>query len=207
MRMLKAGGPTKADLRVVDVGDGPLVVKDFAAKASWVRLIGRLQIGRECRAYRWLGALPGLAPFVGRVDAHALALGWIDGGQLSEAARRPGEGALLLSRLREIVERMHRTGLVHLDLRGRENVMLDAEGRILVLDLASAMWFRPGGLASRLFARPLQAADEAAMLKWKILLDAGPYTDDERAFLERYRFWRALWIFNRKRPRRAKASN
>jgi hypothetical protein len=200
VRMLKTAGPTKADLYVVDVGEGPLVVKDFGRKAWWVRLIGRLQISRECRAYDWLGPMPGVARLVGRVDAHALALEWIDGEQLSQAAGRLDRGEALYERLREIVGKMHRKGLMHLDLRGRENVMLGNDDRIHVLDLASAIWFRPDGWPRRLFARWFELTDTAALLKWKRLLKAGAYTDDEESFLRRYRFWRALWVFNRKRP-------
>ena len=200
--LLKHGDKTKADLRIVDLGEGRIVVKDFADKAWWVRLIGRFQIARECRAYRWLGPLPGLPRFLGRIDAHALALEWIDGQQLAVAPDRREGGEGRLDRLREIVERLHRTGLTHLDLRGRENVMLDPEGRIYILDLASAIWFRPGGLPHRLFSRWFELTDEAALLKWKRMLSAGPYTEEEEDFLRRYRFWRSLWLLNRKRHRK-----
>jgi hypothetical protein len=111
------------------------------------------------------------------------------------------DGAATHRELGEIVERMHAAGLVHLDLRGRENVLMGADGRLFVVDLASALWFRPGGWAHRLCFRSLAKLDEAALMKWKHLLGAGPYTERERSFLHRYRFWRALWIFNRKRPR------
>jgi hypothetical protein len=201
VRWLKRGGPTKADLMIVDLGEGPLVIKDFGRRAAWVRLIGRLQISRECRAYRWLGPMPGLPRLIGRVDKHALALQWIEGEQLVLACERVVDGAATHHELREIVERMHRAGLVHLDLRGRENVLMGPEGQLFVVDLASAFWFRPGGWAHRWFFPSLEKLDEAALMKWKHLLGAGPYTEMEQSFLHRYRFWRALWIFNRKRPR------
>lgn len=198
--MLEAGRSIKADLSCVDLGPGPLVVKDFAAKAAWVRAIGRVQIARECRAYRWLGPLPGLPRFIGRIDAYALAIEWIDGEPLDRAARG-GDGAELYARLERIVERLHQRGLVHLDLRGRQNVLLGRDGEVYVLDLAGAVWLRPGGWPARLLARGLALADRAAMLKWKRLLDAGPLTESDRAFLRRWRWLRALWIFNRKGPR------
>jgi hypothetical protein len=203
--MLKAGGPTKADLRVVDLGHGPLVVKDFARKARWVRRIGQLQISRECRAYAWLGPIPGLARLVGRIDRHALALELIEGEELARSPRRLENGPRHLERLREIVDAMHTRGLAHLDLRGRENVMLDDRDGIHVLDLAAAVWFRPGGLAHRLFFGWLKLADEAALLKFKRLLGAGEYTEEEQAFLRRFNFYRSLWIFNRKpSPRKSR---
>ena len=75
-------------------------------------------------------------------------------------------------------------------------------GQFLLKDgvlLASAVWLRPGGLAHRLLFRWMTQVDRSALLKWKGLLQAGPYTPDEQSFLRRYRFFRSLWIFNRKR--------
>ena len=53
--------------------------------------------------------------------------------------------------------------------------------------------------ATAIQTTPGAKADRAAMLKWKQILDPGSFTDEERAFLRRYRFWRSLWIFNPKR--------
>jgi serine/threonine protein kinase len=198
VRGLHAGGPTKADLSIVDLGEGPMVVKDFRDKAWWVRVIGRIQIAREARAYRWLGDHPGLPRFVGRIDAHAMAMELIDGEQATLALDRVSDRVAMHRRLTEIVESLHEAGMVHLDLRGRENVILGRNGELYVLDLASAVWTRPGGVPHRLFHRWLRLTDVAALLKWKRLLAAGAYTAEEEAFLERYRFWRALWPFNRK---------
>jgi len=200
LRWLKKGGPTKADLKIVDLGQGRLVVKDFSAKAAWVRWIGRLQIARECRAYRWLGPMAGIPRFAGRVDAHALAMEWIDGELLAFLPERRLDGVAMRGKLREVVDRLHDAGLVHLDLRGKDNVVLAPDGGVYVLDLAAAVWFRPGSWPHRLCFRWFVRTDEAAMLKWKRILSSDPYTDEEQAFLRRYRFWRALWIFNPKRP-------
>jgi serine/threonine protein kinase len=200
MRWLKRGGPTKADLKIVDLGQGALVIKDFSVKAAWVRWIGRLQIARECRAYRWLSGMPGIPRFAGRVDAHALAMEWIEGELLAFLPERRAGGSVTHGKLSEVVERMHDAGLVHLDLRGKDNVVLTPDGRVYVLDLAAAVWFRPGGWPHRLFFRRFVMTDIAALLKWKRILGSEPYTEDEQAFLRRYGFWRALWIFNRKRP-------
>ena len=175
---LKRGGPTKADLSIIDLGQGPMVVKDFGNKAAWVRLIGRVQISRECRAYRWVGPIPGLPRLLGRIDAHALALEKIEGQELVFMPDRWDDGVAKHEQLTEIVERLHRTGLFHLDLRGIENVMLGPDGRVFVLDLAAAIWVRPKGRCARLFSSWLEMTDRAALLKWKIILNAGRLTDE-----------------------------
>lgn len=195
---LKRGGPTKADVSAVEQGQGEIVIKDFAHKAWWVRWIGRLQISRECRAYRRLQGMSWLPRLIGRIDRHALALERIDGVELAFEPNRREDGVATHARLTEIVREMHRAGVVHLDLRGKENVLLGSTGQLFVFDLASAVCFRPGGLFDRLCGDWLRMTDEAALLKWKRILGALPYSEAELAFLERYRFWRRLWIFNRK---------
>lgn len=197
-RWLKRGGPTKADVSAVDLGQGEIVIKDFADKAWWVRCMGRLQIARECRAYRRLQGMSWLPRWIGRVDAHAFALERIEGVELAFQPDRRERGVETHARLIEIVHEMHRAGVVHLDLRGKENVLIGSTGQLYVFDLASAVCFRPGGVLDRLAGNWLRMTDEAALLKWKRILGALPYSEEEQAFLDRYRFWRRLWIFNRK---------
>ncbi len=196
-RCLKRGERDKADLLEIDLGHGPLVVKDFFSKSWWVRWLGRVQLARELRAYRILGPLPGLARLVGRVDAYAVAFEKIEGRPLGYDPRRTENGAAKLGQLRAILDRIHAAGVVHWDLRARENVLVDGRGTVYVVDLASAVHLRPGGLAHRLLFERFKLVDESAYLKWKRILEAGPYTADERAFIERYRFWRSLWFHRR----------
>jgi serine/threonine protein kinase len=193
--VLHRGAPDKADLVVVDLGEGALVVKDFASKPWIWRLLGRVQIGREAAAYRRLDGVEGVPKFFGRVDAHAIAIEKIEGHQLAFAPDRFERGGAYVEQLRAIVSRLHARGLVHNDLRGRENVLVRPDGSLVIVDLAAALRLDPGG---RLF-RVLAAADDAALLKWKALLAPEAFTDEERAFLERFARWRRLWPFNRKR--------
>lgn len=197
-RILKQGNRRKADLLLVRTGEGPAVVKDFSGKGLWGRTIGRIQIAREARAYARLGPMEGVPRFLGRVDAHALALAEVEGRQLAFARDLHSEGPAILARLRSLIDRMHERGLVHLDLRGRENVMVRPDGGLVVVDLAGAVHLRPGSLGHRLLFRWLTRADESAFLKWKLLLDPAGLTEEERAFLERFERVRSLWVFNRK---------
>ena len=205
--LLKDGGRNKADLLIVDVGEGRLIVKDFARRPWLYRQLGKLQIGRECRAYRWLGPMQGLPRFAGRIDAYALAIEKIDGKQLGRAPERLERGEQLYRELGRLVERLHTRGLVHWDMRGKENVLLCADGSLVILDLASAGWLRPGGLAHRLFFSKMKSVDKSALLKWKRVLQAGPYTPEEQAAVDRHRRWRSLWPFNRKQVRRPTGPN
>lgn len=192
------GGPTKADVWVAETVEfGRVVVKDFAAKGTLVRVWGRVQIAREARFLARLGDI-GIAPrLVGRIDHYALALEFIAGTPMFE---HPGESARPhLAALRKALDEAHARGIVHNDLRGRENVLLRADGQgVVVLDWASAMQLKPGSLAHRLFFRALKSVDESAYLKWKDMLDPSSITREDHAAMERFRRWRWLWPFNRK---------
>jgi hypothetical protein len=192
------GERDKADLLLFErSGEPPLIVKDFEHKPPWGRTVGRLMVSREVRAYEKLGPTPGIPRFAGRIDARAFAIERIEGTPLAFAPDRTEDGPGKLRQLREILDRMHRAGIVHLDLRGRENVILDTRGRIYVIDLASAVWLRPGSWRHRLLFGWLEKMDEAACLKWKTIVEAGPFTDDEQKFVDRFRMLRPLWFHRR----------
>jgi serine/threonine protein kinase len=203
--VLKAAGPTKADLLVLDLPQGGVVIKDYAGKPWWARPWGRWQIARECRAYAFAGGQPFLPRLLGRVDGLALALERVPGAQLADVHREYPDKAALLAALRTAIDALHVKGIVHLDLRGRENVMVTREGRVVLLDLGGAIWLRPGGLLHRLFFPLLVAADEAAWIKWKEMLSPGNLDAREKAFERRFRRLRTLWIFNPKGAWRRKA--
>lgn len=202
--ILVRGVGAKADVLLVSVDGGSVVVKDFAGRNVWIRQLGRLQIRRETAAYRWLSGLHGIPAFVGRVDPWALAVERIDGERLAFAVLGPEDGARHVAELRRILNEIHARGVVHNDLRGRENVLLRRDGGLALVDFAAAMRLRPGGILHRLLFRRLAMADEAAFLKWKGMIAPGSYTPADEEFLRRFARWRALWPFN---PKRRKAKS
>jgi serine/threonine protein kinase len=199
--VLVRGGLGKADVLAVELSSGPMIVKDFARSAWWLRWLGVLQIAREARAYGHLEGVAGIPRFYGKIDRLALALEKIEGERLA-FVKLPGlEGEKYLRKLRRIVDAIHERGVVHNDLRGRENVILGRDGELRVIDFAGALHLSPGGLLHRFLFRRLATTDEAAFLKWKGMLAPGTYTDADRAFLARFERLRALWPFNPKRGR------
>ena len=199
--VLRTGRRGNADLYIVDLGDGPLVVKDFAAKSWLVRLLGRVQIVHECGAYQWLDGVEGLPRFIGRIDRYALAIERIDATQLTYASSRYSAGTRHLEGLRRVLDSFLTRGFAHLDLRGRRNVLIRPDGRIVVLDLAGALWFRPGGFWHRLLSPLISWNHKNTLFKWKVLLAPHALSEDERASLQRFRRLQRLWVFNRKGSR------
>jgi hypothetical protein len=190
------GSPTKAAIRVCDSGGRRIVVKDVRGMHPIVRwLYGRRVLRREERALRALAGVPGVPPLLGRIDADALALEFV----AAEPIHRHLEAARLrhaCAQLAERIEQLHRRGVVHLDLRQKRNVLVDAQGEVYLVDFQSAWVLKPGGLALRMLA----PFDRSAELKfrWRYapeLLDAAECAKARR--LERLG---RLWIFNRFGP-------
>ncbi len=205
--MLRPARPKKADLFRVDVGDGPMVVKDFSRRSRFRRLVGRIQVGRETRAYARLGAVDGVPRFIGRIDAHALALELVPCEEFTvlrdEPERAPVSAERALAELQALIGRLHEAGVVHMDLRGKGNVQLRPDGRPLVVDLAASVVFRPGSLGHRLLFRAFALADRTGFLKWRARIAPHTITPAERRVLRRFRFVRKLWVFNLRHRRPA----
>jgi hypothetical protein len=198
-RHRKDGRRRKADVYEIEWRGRVLVVKDFRRVRARLRWFGRWQIARECAAYRVLAGEPGVPGFVGRIDPWALAVERIEAVPLVFAANRFVDGLRHVHRLRAVVDRIHARGVAHLDLRGRENILLDAAGEVRIVDFAGSVVLRPGGLANRLLFRRLAALDDSAVLKWKRLLAPHRMTPEEAGRVRRFRrFVRPLWPVNRK---------
>jgi hypothetical protein len=194
---LHRGAWSKADIYAVATPGGTIVIKDFAAKSLPIRWLGRLQISRECAAYRKLAGVDGIVRWFGRIDSHALALERLEGIPLRKFRKEEIRQELLAS-LRAILDAVHGRGIIHNDLRGSDNTLVRTDGRVVLIDFAGAFLFRPGSLWHRLLFRRLSRVDEAAYLKWKRIMDPESMTPDEEKFLKRFAVVRRLWVFNPK---------
>ncbi|MDH3628877.1 MAG: hypothetical protein OES25_14620 [Acidobacteriota bacterium] len=199
--LLTPGRRFKADVMRVDVDGFPVVVKSFAGKTLLSRISGWIQTTRESAAYARLEGVPGVPRLIGRPDGITIVLEWIEGEQLGYAPDREQRGCDVFPRLVEIVRAINARGVVHSDLRSRHNVLVTTSNEVFVVDFAAAIRLRPAGLLHRLLFRRLANFDRSALLKWKEVLRAGPYTDEEESFLKRFRIFRGLWFINRKPPK------
>jgi serine/threonine protein kinase len=174
---IKRGAWNKADVLRVVHGGRTYAVKDYAAKGALVRWAGALQLRREVRAYTRLAGVAGIPRFFGALDAHAI----------------------VLERLRELMEAVHGRGVIHGDLRSRDNFLVTPDGALYLIDFSSAAVFEPEGWRGRWIFPWLLRAEDRALLKWKVALVPGELTMDELAAHRRFKRWRWLWPFNRKK--------
>jgi len=170
VEVLNRGGRRNPDVLLVDVGGHRAVVKDFAPRAAWVRAtLGRWITAREVRAYRRLEGHPAVPRLLGRIDALAFAVEYRPGRRISRHLLEDA-GPGFADALEAAVRDLHRRGLVHLDLGHRSNVLVDASGRPVLIDFASALWLPPGGRAHRWLLPWLARWDLRAVAKWRAKL-------------------------------------
>ena len=73
----------------------------------------------------------------------------------------------LLEALERAVAGLHRRGVFHLDLRHRSNVLVGPGSEPVLIDFASAVCLRPGGLLDSTLGRLLARIDGHALRKWR----------------------------------------
>lgn len=209
IEVLSLGPSYKADLLLVDLGEGPMVVKDFGGKPWWSRFGGLFQTFQEHRAYRWLGPLPCIPAFIGKIDSLALAVERVEGQMLVQAPDRFENGRLYLHRIRAIMDQFRELGFFHLDIRGYKNVMVRPDGELVALDLEGSFWVRPGSLLARLLDPWSLRIYKQALLKWKGLLTEGRSSDVRRtrlrATIQQLRMPHRWFLSREERRRRHKS--
>jgi predicted Ser/Thr protein kinase len=193
-RLLRKGAWGKADILLVETRRGRAIVKDFRRKPLPVRWYGRWQIRRESSIYRRLAGLRGVPAWYGRIGRHAMALEYVEGERISRWKRRevPPD---LFPRLRSLIESIHDRGIVHIDLRKRDNILVGNDGEVYILDFNAAFRFEPGSAGFRWIFPALRRIDHFGFLKWKAALAPAQLSEAERSALARMTFLRRFWFF------------
>ena len=140
----RTAGGTRPDLRVVDMPDGRIVVKDFRRSDFLFRVVvGPILIRREHGALRKLIGVEGVPQVVARIDRYALAVQHVPGVSLDQPLPKALTDGFYTD-LRRVIDGMHARGVAHCDLRSRGNVMLGGDGRPYVIDFAACVFLGRG---------------------------------------------------------------
>jgi predicted Ser/Thr protein kinase len=182
-KVLIKGQFYKADVFITRFHDHRFVVKDYSKKGFWERnLVGRMVIDREARAYAALAGVHGLPPQFKRLSPAALAIEYLEGRDLGDFER--GEvGPEVIRQFERIVGDLHKRGWVHLDLHRRSNILL-IDGKIFVVDLASALHTGSIPLIGRFVTGLVGLADRLSLIKMKTLFAPEIMTAQEKKWLK-----------------------
>lgn len=195
---IKKGAWNKADVLLVVARQGRWVVKDYGRKGWLVKAAGRMQLAREERAYRRLEGLRGIPRLGRRIDRDAIAVEFVEGLRLPKFNNLWPLPALA-SRLEAMLGELHGRGVIHNDIRSRDNILVTPARSLFLIDFSSALIFRPGSAAYRLLMPAFRRAEWRAFLKWKSTIDPEGMTEREWAIHRRFGRLRRLWPFNPKR--------
>jgi predicted Ser/Thr protein kinase len=131
---------TRPALYRIEVGNTRAVVKDFSVNGRVFRnLIGRFLIWRERKAYRRLKGVNGVPALYGVVEGLALVLEEIQGISIEGLDREKKLPPQFFESLRDLVERVHRRGLCHCDLKRAANVLVGNDEQPYIIDWSAAI--------------------------------------------------------------------
>jgi predicted Ser/Thr protein kinase len=131
----------QGEVRRFDLDGRALVIKSPRGRGL-TRRLSQIAIRREFQAYQRLEGLPGFPECFGLVDNERLALEFIDGADFRQADLPDPEQ--FFAELLESILAMHERGVAHGDLKRKKNLLVDADGRPVILDLGTATLTRPG---------------------------------------------------------------
>ncbi|MBN8508776.1 MAG: phosphotransferase [Burkholderiales bacterium] len=191
--LLRDGRFANARVERVRIDGVDWIVKDFASRAFVVRqTVGRLLLGREVRALRRLEGLPGIPSQAFRVDAFAMAARYVPGRTLGRVEIEDGRmSAEFLAALEALLQQVHARGLVHLDTRGGNNLLMRPDGAPGIIDFQAALSTRRMPAALREWFEGLDLG--GIYKKWQ-RFQPDAMGAARRAHFERMNRWRRLWV-------------
>ena len=166
--VLNRGRRRNPDVFLVDWEGQRLVVKDFASRGPIVRrTLAPWSIRHEAEIYRRLEGHPAVPRLIGQIDELAFAVEFRAGRRMSRslAGTIPAE---FFADLVGAVDELHARGVTHLDLRHRSNLMVDEQGKPVLIDFASAVWMPPERWWSKMLMPILTWIDRRALEKWRV---------------------------------------
>lgn len=183
-------------IRVVALPDGSrAVVKDFrSCPWFWRATYGRWLTRRETRAYERIAEIPGIPRFLGRIDRYAVMIEWAPGTCIGKCAYG-SIGVETFERLSRTVEALHERGVVHMDLRQKQNVIVDPAGVPRIIDFSSAFVFDPTTRLGRRLIALFRGVDLTGVLKNKRRFVPDAITPEEAARLAQFARRRRFWPF------------
>lgn len=188
---VSSGRWANADLRLLEHDDDQWIVKDFRPRSFLVRnTIGRVLAAREIKGLKRLAGVRGVPAHAFRVDAHAIAYRFVPGTPLGLVSESRKDAAFFRA-LEVLLDEVHARGVVHLDIRNANNILMTAEGTPALIDLQSHLGTArlPGAVR-----RWMERFDMAGVYKHWARHHPQSLDADRLAELVAMNRWRRLWF-------------
>lgn len=184
---LKADFFSRSDLGAYPEGRGEIaaVRRDVTFARFWTMPLALHLARRERRALRRIAGMADV-PLLVYSSPFFTVRGWIEGRPLQEAQPRD---PTYYKAARQLLVRLHRTGVTHNDLAKQQNWLMQPDGRPAIIDFQLASVFRRRGWLFRMMARE----DLRHLLKHKRTYCPDALTPSERRMLETPSLPSRLW--------------
>jgi RIO-like serine/threonine protein kinase len=181
-----------------------LVIKDFSRSPWFIRkTFAPLSVNQEYKGLSRLSELGAVADQFCRLSPIAVAYNYIEGTPLRtlihEEKKLPVD---FFQDLERQVAKMHRKGVVHLDLRNMGNILCGADGKPYVIDFQSAISY---ARFPRWLQNFMRGSDMSGVYKAWQKLSTEQLPQAKQSYLERFNHVRKRWIFKGYPLRRAYA--
>ena len=185
-----------ARVKIVEVDGHRALLKDVYDRNPLFRfLVGRHLIRREFKLYKALEGVRGVPRAYRLLDKDAFLVEYIDGMPPRRYKRR-------VARLKNpfykecfrLIDELHRRGLVHLDLRNKNNFLIADGAQVYIVDFASAIQVPRWLPFRRFWVSVLGAFDRAGVLKMKQRLSRGQVSEEDRKRIARFERTRAIFF-------------
>ena len=167
----RTGQGTRPDVLLIEVDGKRAILKDQNACDRWfAMLIGPLLCWREARALQRLKAISGVPQLLTKPDARSLLMEYVDVEQAIKT-QQAQDWQAWFNKLEELIQRMHKAGIAHGDLRSPGNVLIDKQGNPVLVDFVASSGQGAGWniIANTIF-HGLCAVDESAVVKLKSII-------------------------------------
>jgi len=181
--MLRPASSTRPAIWRVEEKGMRAVVKDFSANRFFFRnTAGRFLIWREAKAYSRLKGVKGVPTLYRVINGIALVVEEIPGRSLENLEQEMTLPEGFFDDLRELVNRFHKEGLAHCDLKRAANTLLGEDGHPYVVDWAASIRAAEFQfpLLRRIYRRFL-LDDQMAVIKFKLRHAPETVTHEEMA--------------------------
>ena len=195
LAILREPTGTRPAVRLISEGNRRAIVKDYSAnKFIFRNVAGRFLVWREAKAYRRLQDVNGVPALYRIIAGLALILEAIPGNDLETLQGGKKIDQPFFQALKDLVDRCHRRGVAHCDLKRAPNTILGDDGQPYIVDWSASICateFRFFPL-TRIYERFLRD-DYMAIVKLRLSYSPESVTDEEkRAYYKRSRAEKAV---------------
>jgi RIO-like serine/threonine protein kinase len=129
----------QGEVRLRRQADGGAVIVKRAIGRAPALALRRWMLRREHDIYQQLAGVPGVPRCHGMEQGDTLVLEFVAGRSLREVRLKGAERDAFFAALLEVIQAMHRAGVAHGDLKRKDNILVDGDGRPVLIDFGTAV--------------------------------------------------------------------